>query len=56
MKEIVVNKEIELKRLDIYLTETISESRNFVSKNIKNGNITVNNKIVKSGYLLKEKK
>ena len=54
MKEIIVNSEDVLKRLDIYLTSIISDSRNFISKNIKNGNITVNNNIVKGGYLLKE--
>lgn len=53
MKEIVVSEEDSLKRLDIYLTSVIDESRNFISKNIKNGNITVNGKIVKGGYLIK---
>lgn len=54
MKKIVVTKEIELKRLDVYLTEVLEESRNFILKNIKSGNIKVNNNIVKGGYLLKE--
>lgn len=53
MKEVVVSSEDELKRLDIYLTSIIDESRNFILKNIKNGNITVNDEIVKGGYLLK---
>lgn len=54
MKKIIVTKEIELKRLDVYLTEVLEESRNFILKNIKSGNIKVNNNIVKGGYLLKE--
>ena len=54
MKELVIKNEDSLKRLDVYLTSVLSESRNFISKNIKNGNITVNQKQVKGGYLLKE--
>jgi len=54
MKEIIISEEDSLKRLDIYLTNIIDESRNFILKNIKNGNITVNDNIVKGGYLLKE--
>ena len=54
MKEIVVSKEDSLQRLDVFLTEELNESRNFISKNIKNGNITVNDEIVKNGYSLKE--
>ena len=42
MKEIIVTEENELKRLDIYLTNILDESRNFILKNIKNGNILVN--------------
>ena len=53
MKEIEVLEENNLKRLDIYLTSILDESRNFITKNIKNGNITVNNNIVKGGYLIK---
>ena len=54
MEELVVKEENSLKRLDVFLTEYLGESRNFISKNIKNGNILVNNSIVKNGYLLKE--
>lgn len=54
MKEKVVSEVDELKRLDIFLTENLSESRSFILKNIKNGNILVNNTIVKGGYLLKK--
>ena len=54
MKELVVEKENELKRLDVFLVSNLNESRNFILKNIKNGNITVNDNIVKGGYSLKE--
>ena len=54
MKEIVVKNSDVSKRLDIFLTEELNESRNFISKNIKNGNITVNDETVKNGYSLKE--
>ena len=54
MKELVVNSENVSKRLDVFLTEELNESRNFINKNIKNGNILVNDKIVKSGYGLRE--
>ena len=53
MKELIVSENDNLKRLDIYLTEHLDESRNFISKNIKNGNITVNGNTVKSGYSLR---
>ena len=54
MKELVVAKEDELKRLDVFLVSNLNESRNFILKNIKNGNITVNDNVVKGGYSLKE--
>ena len=54
MKELRISKEDESKRLDVYLTSILGESRNFIIKNIKNGNILVNNKTVKGGYSLKE--
>ncbi len=54
MKKIVVNSEDAFKRLDVYLTSILSESRNFIIKNIKSGNITVNDEIVKGGYSLRE--
>ena len=53
MEEIKVSENDNLKRLDVFLVEKLNESRSFISKNIKNGNILVNNKKVKSGYLLK---
>mgnify|MGYP002534597710 FL=1 len=54
MKELIVGEENSLKRLDIYLTEVLGESRNFILKNIKSGKIFVNGSIVKGGYALKE--
>ena len=54
MKELKINNENEGKRLDLYLTEILDESRNFILKNIKSGNILVNGNIVKGGYSLKE--
>lgn len=51
--EIVVKEEDSLKRLDLYLVGELNESRNFILKNIKSGNILVNDCIVKGGYLLK---
>ncbi|MDD6272530.1 MAG: RluA family pseudouridine synthase [bacterium] len=53
MKRIEVLDEDNLTRLDVYLTSIIDESRSFIIKNIKNGNIKVNNNLVKSGYLIK---
>ncbi len=53
MKKILVNENDSNKRLDSFLSEIENESRNFISKNIKNGNIKVNNNIVKCGYSLK---
>ncbi|MGM9878268.1 MAG: RluA family pseudouridine synthase [Bacilli bacterium] len=53
MKRIEVLDEDNLTRLDVYLTSIIGESRNFIIKNIKNGNIKVNSNLVKGGYLIK---
>ena len=41
-------------RLDNYLTNVLSESRSQVSKIIKEGNVLVNNKNTKAGYILKK--
>ena len=54
MKELVVDSDNVSKRLDVFLTEELGESRNFIIKNIKNGNIKVNGNTVKGGYSLKE--
>ena len=53
MKEVIINNENEGKRLDVFLTEILDESRSFILKNIKASNILVNDKSVKGGYLLK---
>ena len=53
MREFVIEENDSLKRLDIFLTENIEESRNFILKNIKNGNIKVNGNDVKGGYSLR---
>ncbi|NLC48602.1 MAG: RluA family pseudouridine synthase [Tenericutes bacterium] len=54
MKKIIINQDNISKRLDLFLTEELGESRNFILKNIKSGKILVNNQIVKGGYLLKQ--
>lgn len=54
MKKIKITEENASKRLDIFLTEYLNESRNFILKNIKSGKILVNNELVKGGYSLKE--
>ncbi len=52
--KIVINKENEGQRLDVYLTNQLDTTRSNISKHIKTEDITVNNKKTKSGYLLKE--
>lgn len=51
---IIINEEDELKRLDVYLTGLLEESRSNISKHIKDGTIKVNDSVVKCGYILKE--
>ncbi len=46
------NKDI---RLDNYMTSILDTSRSNITKHIKDGTIKVNDKMVKSGYMLKEK-
>ena len=53
MKELVVEEKDNLKRLDVFLVEELNESRSFISKNIKTGHILVNDKSVKSGFIIK---
>ncbi len=48
-----INNENIGERLDKYLVTELSESRNLILRNIKSGNILVNDKIVKGGYILK---
>ena len=52
MKIIISEKEAN-NRLDIFLSTYLKESRNLISKNIKSGDILVNENKVKAGYLLK---
>ena len=54
MKKIVIAKSDEGKRLDVFLTSELEESRNFILKNIKNGNILVNDNSTKGGYIIHE--
>ena len=54
MKEVIINNENEGKRLDVFLTEMLDESRSFILKNIKSGNILVNGKSIKGGYSLRK--
>jgi 23S rRNA pseudouridine1911/1915/1917 synthase len=49
-----VNSENVGIRLDKYLVNELSESRNLILKNIKNENILVNNNVTKGGYILKQ--
>ena len=49
--EIKADEEI---RVDNYLTSHLDETRSQIKKQIKDGNITVNGKSVKSGYILKK--
>lgn len=49
-----VSREEENIRLDIYLSKKLNESRNLILKNIKKGNIKVNNCVSKASYLVKE--
>jgi len=51
---IVVSKDEELIRLDMFLTKNLEESRSNISKHIKDGTIKVNGNVVKTGYLLRE--
>ena len=51
---IVVSKDEELIRLDMFLTKNLEESRSNISKHIKDGTIKVNSNVVKTGYLLRE--
>ena len=52
--KILVTKDDEGKRLDVYLLDKINESRSNISKHIKLKDILVNDKEIKSGYSLKE--
>lgn len=50
----IIDETCEEQRIDIYLSELLPEtSRSKIQTNIKNGNITINNKVVKPSYSLK---
>ena len=53
MEEVLIEENDNFKRLDLFLVDYTHESRNFILKNIKSGNILVNGKNVKGGYTLK---
>lgn len=53
--EYIISKENVKKRLDIYLSKVLDNvTRSYIKNLIEQGNIKVNGKIQKSGYLLKE--
>ena len=52
--EFIVNEENKSKRLDIFLNENIKDiTRSYIKKLIDDGNVLVNDKNTKSGYLLR---
>ncbi|MDD4045949.1 MAG: RluA family pseudouridine synthase [Tissierellia bacterium] len=52
-KEIILISDVENKRIDVYISERLSESRNSIQKLIGDGNITVNERGVKANYKVK---
>lgn len=52
-KEIILISDVENQRIDVYISEKLSESRNSVQKLIGDGNITVNEREVKANYKIK---
>ena len=50
----IISEDSSNTRLDIFLTNELSLSRSNITKHIKDGSVTVNGKVVKGGYLLKE--
>lgn len=52
--ELKVKKEEENERIDTYLSRNLNVSRSIVTKAIKSVNILVNDKKIKTGYLIKE--
>ena len=54
MKEIKVNENDENKRLDIFLSNYLNETRSLITKHIKLGDILLNGKKVKPGEVLKK--
>ena len=53
--QIVINSDNKDIRLDNYMTSILDTTRSNITKHIKAGTIKVNDKVVKSGYMLKEK-
>ena len=53
--QIVINSDNKNIRLDNYMTSILDTTRSNITKHIKDGTIKVNDKVVKSGYMLKEK-
>ena len=53
--QIVINSDNKDIRLDNYITSILDTTRSNITKHIKDGTIKVNDKVVKSGYMLKEK-
>ena len=53
--QIVINSDNKDIRLDNYITSILDTTRSNITKHIKDGTIKVNDKMVKSGYMLKEK-
>ena len=55
VKEFIVIEEEEGDRLDVYLSEQLGDmSRSYIQKLIKDKKVTVNDKIEKAKYLVKE--
>ena len=52
MEELVIQNS-EGKRIDLYLSEVLDYSRSKIAKLISNETIKVNDKVVKSSYILK---
>lgn len=54
--DITITEELKGQRIDKYLSEVLeSTSRSYIQKLMEQGNITVNQKLVKSNYKLREK-
>ena len=51
--KIIIDEKDKEKRLDVFISENMDISRSQITKLIKDGNILVNNKKVKAGYMTK---
>ena len=54
MDNIIINNSENNKRIDLYLIDKIDMSRSKIQDKLKKGEILVNEKQVKSSYILKE--